>query len=110
VAGPGHVRGHFAHLEVEGDEIVGVFNDLAAGHHRAGDFAQAFDFGVGEKLVYGLAELPEIAGSAFGADSGTSHPPGVDRTGSLVQGLPHLAALVEENRLEGGGTDIDSEK
>ena len=109
VACAGHMGGHFADLEVIRQEIVGILDDLAAGHDRAGDFAESLHAGIHQEFINGLPELAEVAGSAFGADAGTADPPRIDRARTPVERLPNLAAFIQQDCLESGRPDVDPE-
>ena len=110
MAGSRDVGGHFAYPEIIGHKVVSVFDDLAAGDHRAGDFADALDAGIHQKLVDRLPELAEIAGAAFGTDAGATDPAGIHRFGPPVERLPDFTAFIHQYRLKRGRADIDAQK
>ena len=79
---------------------TGVRNDLTAGDDCAADVLD-FYAGIGQKFVYSLTELTEIAGAAAGTDPGAADSAVVNRTGALIQCLTDFSVFVDECCFEG---------
>ena len=108
VTGSCDVGGDFAHPEVVGDELRGVFDDLTAGDDGAGDLFESGQTGVEQKFIHCLAELAEVAGAAFGTHAGAPDPAGIHRFGALVESLADFAAVIHQNGFECGRADVDA--